>query len=228
MMDEQTIKEIKDIENCRLLIPHGFKLKKNVRVWNEHFTKKCLYVAKGPSAKFLGDYLDFGHIATVNEACTKIDKMIDYAFFFDRNALVNSQAAWEKIRTFVLPALVFGDGINDPPVCIEEIPNFPYHRAITFYHNQDLWDYNEVVKNVHNKRLVSVDTAVMGFHFLVLSGYNDFMLLGHDGGVGYVDGVPCVHPERNMQVFRDNMVNLIKALKSIYDIRVKFYDGGEL
>lgn len=222
-------KLIKDIEKCKLKIPKNFKLDclhKNIK---NHLSKRCLYLAKGPSLDFINNYLDFENIATVNEACLKVDTIIDYAFFLDKNALLNSEPCWHKIKNFVVPALIFEDGYYEnnkyisKTISIENIKNFPINRAIISYASQESFNKSRIESKIKSNKLVVTDTAVMGMHFLTMCGYNDFMLLGHDGGKGYAKDMPNLSKERNMQDFRDQLNFVIKNLKNKFKIKVRFH-----
>lgn len=223
-------KLIKDIENCKLIIPKHFELKCLHKTTDEYFSKKCLYVAKGPSLNHIDDYINnYENIATVNESCLKVNRIIDFAFFLDKNAILNSKSSWHKIKNFVVPAMVFDDGYykNDnfvnETISVEDIPEFPIEKAIILYSSQDEFNKKVIEHKIKLNKLVITDTAVFGMHFLTLCGYNDFMLLGHDGGVGYANNMPNLSNKRNMQKFRDELNFVIKTLKKKFKIKVKFY-----
>jgi hypothetical protein len=202
--------------------------KPTINIWS-HFTEKCLFLAKGPSLNFLENYLDYGHIATVNESCLTVPTTIDYAFFNDLNALLNSKPAWNRIRSFVLPVMVFDDNVDSPPIPIDSIEDFPIERAITFNQNQHTWDHQCIQETITSKGFVNTDTSVMGLHFLIMKGYKNLFLLGHDGGIGYGEKMPCIHENRDMQKFRDILEFVSNELCKYYkNINIKFFDGKEI
>jgi hypothetical protein len=108
-------------------------------------------------------------------------------------------------------------------VSIENIPEFPIEKAVILYSSQDEFNKKNIKHKIKLNKLVITDTAVLGMHFLTLCGYNDFMLLGHDGGIGYANDVPNLSKERNMQKFRDELNFVVKQLKKKFKIKVKFY-----
>ncbi|HLX54247.1 MAG TPA: hypothetical protein VKR58_09915, partial [Aquella sp.] len=214
------------VETERLKIPKDVYLG-GVRQVDDFIksNKRCLFLAKGPSLCHAETMCKYGHIATVNEACLKISGTIDYAFFFDSSTLLNSKAAWDRIRLFVLPAMVFGRQINDAPIKINEIDGFPIERVVTFYKDQQDWDNKaEIVASIQSEELLTTDTAVMGLHFLTMCGYQEFMLLGHDGGIGYSD-VPNVIKDRDMSKFRETIEFVAGEICKKYNTSISFYDG---
>jgi hypothetical protein len=212
---------IKQVENCRLVLPKIFDDLDN---YQSHFDDKILFVAKGPSLNHINKFIDFGKIATVNESCNKISKGIEYAFFFDCDALENSKPSWNKIKNFVTPPYLFSKGVDEQPVSIKDIKDFPIQRLLSVNLNQDDFEENIIYNKVRNNVLVTVDTSIMGLHFLVLSGYKNILLLGHDGGIGYADGVPCLSPKRNMQEFRRRIEKFASILKEFFQVKITFYD----
>ena len=204
-------------------IRDGFKIP-GVRElhWNIKNKHKCLFAAKGPSLNSIDKYRDFGHIATVNEACLRVSGPIEYAFFYDNNTVNNSRPVWDKIKTFVMSSILYGDKIDDKFVSISDIDGLPLDRAITFYEDQHIWDHNAVEISLMNGRFINTDTAVMGLHFLILHGYTDIKLLGHDGGIGYADGVYGTCEDRNMARFRNIMEFVVKLFTEKYGVNIEF------
>lgn len=217
-------KQIQAIENCRLRMPADpISPKKAKAVVNFLDFNKILYAAKGPSLDKFELFDDYQHIATVNEACCKIDKGIEYAFFFDKNAILNSKQSWNKIKNFVTPSYVFEDKIDAEPVSISKIKDLPIHRSVFFEIDQIDFDESVIQKNILDRKLLTVDTSIMGLHYLVLCGYKEIYLLGHDGGIGYAEGVPCLKKNRNMQQFRDRIEFCAKLLQQEHGTNIIFY-----
>jgi len=218
-------KQIQAIENCRLKIPCPAITPDKAKKIDSFFNcEKILYAAKGPSLEKYKLFDQYEHIATVNEACCKIDKGIEYAFFFDKNAILNSKESWNKIKNFVSPSYVFEDEIDADPVSISNIENFPLYRSIYFEEDQMDFDKSAIQRKITNKQLLTVDTAIMGLHYLVLAGYKEIFLLGHDGGIGYAEGIPCLKKNRNMQQFRDRIEFCSKLLRQAHGVRIIFYE----
>ncbi len=202
----------------------GFRIR-GLRTVDEHVgsLQKCLFVAKGPSLKFANNYTSNRHIATVNESCLKVDGQIDYAFFYDLNTLINSKSAWNRIKAFVMSAVIYGNKIDDDWVKIDTIPDLPLDRVITFYDDQHPWDYRAINKSLENGRFINTDTSVMGLHFLVKCGYKDIFLIGHDGGIGYANEVHGSSRNRNLQRFRDIIEFVSNGLmKRHSDLNISF------
>lgn len=217
---------IKIVETERLKMPEFLNIiearKVEDYITNKH---KCLFLAKGPSLMHANTMHKYGHVATVNEACLKFDGSIDYAFFFDSSTLLNSKPAWNRIKIFVMPAALFGCQIYDAPLKINEIEGLPLERVVTFYKDQQDWnDKSEIINSIKNEELLTTDTAVMGLHFLTLYGYREFMLLGHDGGVGYAE-VPNVIKDRDMTKFRNTIEFVADEISKKYPVTISFYDG---
>jgi len=212
------------IEETNIVIPTGFKIN-GIRTIAEHLSKskKCLYLAKGPSLEFVDNHLWFGHVATVNEACLRVPGPIDFAFFYDKNTLENSKPAWNRIKTFVMSSLLYGDKINDDYVSIADIDDLPLDRVLTFYKDQHEWDFDKIEDSLKNDEFVNTDTSVMGLHFLIMCGYSDILLLGHDGGVGYAGDIFGSSPNRNLTRFREIIEFVSEKLSNKYGVRIKFF-----
>ena len=229
-MNRKKKKLIEEVEKIRLSIPKDFVLRKKMVTWQNYFGQldKCLFLGKGPSLDFLDNYKDYAHIATVNESCLKAPH-VDFGFFFDHNTLMRSKKAWGKIKTFVLPAMVFGDIVNgsiEKPIRIDNIQGLPLDRVIVVYENQHSWEKEEIRNSISCKKLINTDTSVMGLHFLVKSGFRNIFLLGHDGKKGYAKDMPCIAKDRDMQKYRDIIEFVSQELTSIHiDLRIEFFDG---
>lgn len=217
---------INAVENCRLTMPAKKVLPIGAKQLNVYLRdkNKILFAAKGPSLNHIDKFKNYTNYATVNEACCKIDGTIDFAFFFDKNALLNSFEAWERINHFVMPAYLFDDGTDDPPIAVASIKNLAKHKVIFFEEDQDDFVYEKIVEKINHEKLLTVDTAIMGLHFLVLMGFQEIFLLGHDGGVGYADGVPCLCANRDMQGFRDRINFCRQKFAKKYQIKITFFD----
>lgn len=214
----------KIVEKTNIHIPKNFNIS-GVRTLTEQLNecKECVFLAKGPSLCFAKDYIKNKHVATVNEACLYVSGSIDYAFFYDKNALENSKPAWSKIKTFVMSSLLYGDKINDPYVPIDEIKDLPLERVVTFYEDQHEWDYIKIKESIVKGRFINTDTAVMGLHFLVLSGYKNIFLLGHDGGIGYANGVHGISKKRDLTRFREIIEFVSNEFRNKYSVKIEFY-----
>lgn len=217
---------IEAVEKCRLSMPLKKVFPTSATPLDNFLSdkNKILFAAKGPSLNHIGQFKNYINYATVNEACCKIDNSIEFAFFFDKNALLNSSEAWDRIQHFVMPAYLFDDGIDDPPIPLTSIAKLPKHKVIFFEENQDDFAHERIVEKINHEKLLTVDTAIMGLHFLVLWGFQDIFLIGHDGGKGYADGVPCLHLNRNMQEFRDRINFCRQELVKKYQIKITFFD----
>lgn len=215
---------VKAVERCRLTIPPDFKSEfTDIQKWLLQ-RKNVLFLGKGPSLEHAAaEAHNYGVIATVNEACLAVDH-VDYAFFTDQIALMNCRDHWEKIGMFVCPAMVHGDGIDDPPVPLETVlGNAP---SVCVTHDSQLpWDERFVQEWINQDRLLTVDTSIMGLHFLHLIGCRNFRLLGHDGGVGYDPSMPNINPDRNMTEFRDRLEETAWMLVEKYGTHLHFFDG---
>jgi len=216
---------IKAVENCRLKLPKNKLVPEkstNLEKFINH-KNKILFAAKGPSLNAIHKFSSFVNYATVNEACCKIKTAIRFAFFFDKNALMNSAEAWDRIEHFVMPSYLFDDGLDAPPVAVASIVNLPQEKIIFFEKDQDEFETNAIIKKINNDELLTIDTAIMGLHFLTLYGFKEIFLLGHDGGFGYADDVPCLSRERNMQGFRERIEFCSKELTKKHEATIKFY-----
>jgi len=215
-------------EKTNIVIPCDFTVP-NVRTIFDYVNsnKRCVFVAKGPSARHIEEYVDFGHIATVNEACLLVPNGIDFAFFYDKDALENSKPAWGRIKTFVMSAVLYGETFDDDCVPITEIEGLPLDRVLTFYEDQHDWDHEKVKASMQTDRFINTDTATMGLHFLLMNGYKEILLLGHDGGIGYAEGVCAKDKKREMSRFRDMMELVSKEFEKKYNSKIRFFKENE-
>jgi hypothetical protein len=219
----------KKVEATNVRIPKGFKIPARTIDSHLNIRNKCLFVAKGPSLAKVNDFKDFGHVATVNESCLRVPGPIDYAFFYDERTIEGSRPAWDRIKTFVISPIVYGGGVRDFDLFtpLTEIRGFPVDRLLTFYEDQHEWDYQKMEESAEIGRLLNTDTAVMGLNFLVWNGYEHIYLLGHDGGIGYADGVGISgnFVNRDLSRFREIMEVAIQILTKHNRLKVEFYDG---
>lgn len=223
MTDEQYTTAV---EKCRLTIPPDFRSQFiDINKWLLA-RKNVLFLGKGPSlAEAKNELQNHGVIATVNEACMAVDgRQVDYAFFTDRIALDNCRDYWNNIKCFVCTAMVHADSIDDEPLPLESVLN-GCPRVVVTHDSQLPWDERFVQEWIDNERLLTVDTSIMGLHFLHLIGLRNFRLLGHDGGKGYAGGMPNINPNRNMTAFRDRLEETAWMLVERYDTHLHFFDG---
>jgi len=179
-------------------------------------------VAKGPSATYAVDHIPYcGAVATVNEAIMLVPHA-DFAFFSDECALRNCEEHWDKIRTFVCPAMVHNEQSGLTPV--SDI--LPADRNVLVTHRSQMdWVPDDIRHSIVCSKLVTTDTSVMGLHFLHLAGFKDFLLYGHDGGVGYAPGIPYMYEDRPMHKFREQIEAVADELAFTYYTRIEFADG---
>lgn len=219
------------MERLKLKIPPEFKLSPPIRTMRGHLQcrERCLYVAKGPSLAHATTFADYGHTAAVNESCLKIDGPIDYAFFYDHVALERTREVWSRIRTFVMSAILYNDDPGKNRISLDEIEGLPRERVLTFYEDQHPWNLTSLATSLAEDRFLNVDTSVMGLHFLAMAGYRDILLVGHDGGLGYADGMLGPRPDltqtRDFARYRTLMETVAKLLADKYRMTIRFYDG---
>jgi hypothetical protein len=185
--------------------------------------EECVYVGKGPSATRAGEWTSICRVATVNEACLLVDGPVDYAFFTDAVTILNSKPAWDRIRHFVTPVFVHGEGPGAAPVPVDQIDGVPLDRFLCFRQNQS--PPEKLPKLHEDGRWLFSDTAVLGFHVLLTLGFTDFVLLGHDGGVGYADGVPCEDRGKNNDDKRAALEMAMTLLKEKFKFTAVWFRG---
>ena len=212
------------LDRARIQIPEGYQSSyRDVEEWRRR-RGRVLYVAKGPSAARASDYIRYaGTVATVNEAILLVPYS-DYAFFSDENALMNCRAHWHRIGKFVCPAYVHKDQRGVGSIPVTDVLGHDRNVVVTHRSQMD-WDPKKVEESVDAEELLTTDTSVMGLHFLHLAGFTDFLLYGHDGGIGYADGVPCLRQDRDMQRFREKIEFVSNELSLHHGTRIEFADG---
>ena len=151
---------------------------------------RCLYVGKGPSAEYANKYRKFGDVCVINEASAVVKGDIDYTIVVDLERLEGMRADWHRIKTFFVPDKLFENGKVPASIPIKSVKGFPLEKAVIFPSNSWISDYKWSIYNSFRKgKLIFSHTATIGLHLLVLLGYDDFYILGNDGGVGYAKGV---------------------------------------
>jgi hypothetical protein len=178
---------------------------------------RCLYVAKGPSARHAAEALGrrkYWAVATVNEACLIVPGAINWAFFLDLDAIANAKPAWSRIRHLVMPPVVHSGvlkGAGARPDLM--LPDLPVDRVRIINQGQIASSEDAIDEAWACGGMLMTDTATMGLHALVRLGYTAVDLLGHDGGVGYAAGLPALSQGKDHTPKRRILESVIRRLE---------------
>ena len=183
---------------------------------------RCLLVIPGPSSIEVGSLLGFGHVATVNRGALLVRGPIDFAFCNDLEALEQIRAAWDRIRTFVIPDRL-GIGSRVSTRSWAEFEGVPIDRTLIFPHEPLTETESKIAGVVDDPdRIVTFNSAGAGLHALARLGYRKVQVIGCDGGTGYS---PLLHYGgygSDFSVIRDRMHYLAGLLDQTHGCEVRF------
>src|SRR3989344_6188575 len=197
---------------------------------NKRKAGRCLYVGKGPSAKHANKYRNFGDVCVINEASSIVKGEIDYAVVVDFERLEGMRPDWNRIKTFFVPDKLIRNGKTPGDAPIQSVKDFPLEKAVVFPSRFWIPHHKRNIDKMFRKRkLIYPNTVTVGFHILSILGYNDFYILGNDGGVGYAEGIPYPKENehavktRNRDIKRIVLEYVIRLLSKRYKLKVRFW-----
>ena len=137
---------------------------------------------------------------------------------------------WNRIKTFFVPDKLIRNGETPGDAPIQSVKDFPLEKAVVFPSRFWIPHHKRNLNKMFRKRkLIYPNTVTVGFHILSILGYNDFYILGNDGGVGYAEGIPYPKENehavktRNRNIKRIVLEYVIRLLSKRYKLKVRFW-----
>ena len=191
--------------------------------------RRCLYVAKGPSAVHALDFLGWGDIATVNAAGLLFPR-IDWSFWCDVPPGSEIAGFRDRCRAFVVPNQLHTGTFDFLRLthgrrATEDVPDFPRDRTVVYPYDFIKDDRRSILRNLRHGRVPMCMTAPAGLFILARHlCYREIWCFGHDGGMGYATGIPLQRSELyNYDKFRRAMETVADWLRTELDTTIHFW-----
>lgn len=198
--------------------------------------RTCIFVGKGPSARFAKEHEVFGDIATVNDAALLVSR-VHWSFWVDMNKdMPGLQEATDRGAVFVLPDKMH---ISSLPLSIlgrltgaiklvdtAGLSAFPPGRTILYPYNLIGFQEADIIGAMEQEKVPMASTSVGALYILAAHfQYRHIRCLGFDGGGGYVQKkgiIKSQNPFADYTPFRRAMEVVASYAQNRYGTKIEF------